>query len=96
MLRWLKVLMWHHSKSPPPKCQSLIIQLLKVTTHLALSKKLEVQATAKVVLTAGAKPVGGRAAKKKKRAKNDAEEIVQASDEELPQEPKPKKAKVKV
>ena len=54
-------------------------------------KKLKVQAIATAVSTAGAKPVGGRVAKKKKRAKNDAEEIVPASDEELPQEPKPKK-----
>ena len=59
-------------------------------------KKLKVQATAKAVSMAGVKPVGGRAAEKKKRAKCDAEEIVQASDEELPQEPKPKKAKVKL
>lgn len=54
-----------------------------------------VPATAKAVSTAGVKPVGGRVAEKKKRAK-DAEEVVPASDEELPEEPKLKKVKVKV
>lgn len=60
------------------------------------AKKLQVEKTGKAVMTARAKPVGGKVAEKRKKVDDDADEVVLDSEEEKPQEAKPKKVKVKV
>jgi hypothetical protein len=60
------------------------------------AKRLKVEKVGKAMTTARAMPVGVKVAGKRKKADDDADEIVPASEEELPQEPKAKKVKVKV
>jgi len=60
------------------------------------AKKLQVKKTGKAVMTARAKPVSGKVAEKRKKVDDDANEVVPDSEEEKPQEAKPKKVKVKV
>jgi len=60
------------------------------------AKRLKVEKVGKAMTTARVMPVGVKVAGKRKKADDDADEIVPASEEELPQEPKVKKVKVKV